>query len=1036
MTFQLFGFKIGKDDPGDRKKILNRQSFVVPETDDGSVTVEAGGAYGTYFDLEGTARNDVELISRYREMALQPEVDSAISEIVNEAIVTEEQTAPISVQLDKLNYSEEVKEKIRESFDDVMRLLDFNNEGQDIFKRWYIDGRLYYHMVIDKEKPHEGIQELRYIDPRKIKKIREVKKEIDKNSVEVISDIQEYFVYNELGLESNNAANGVKIAPDSICYCHSGQIDHRSKMVLSYLHKAIKPVNQLRMVEDATVIYRLSRAPERRIFYIDVGALPKLKAEQYIKGIMAQYRNKLVYDACLSMDTHIPLLDGRELTLAEMATEHQAGKQNWVYSADPATGAIAPGLVSWAGVTQQAAEVLRVTFDNSESVICTPDHHFPIIGKGKVRADELIVGESTIALYRRKINSQTKDYEQIYQNDTRKWEFTHRAVAKFCKGTTTVPALVFQEGFETKPKNTLHHVDLDRFNNNPSNLAWVNFQDHLTYHKQFAKVASDAFVAKLRGLPPTEFKQWSQQHGQYFKNFWAGVTPEERAEITQRRVDALRHHLAQDPVLAEKFTKLAHANVAAATEAHGLLMQDPEWKTRKYQRVAEGFERAKQTAEWQQFCDGNSQRLKQRWQSTSFRANIISKRAIKLSFDKWMMDRVVGCAKESTGKLGTWGDSIYQRVVQVPGFVERFQALNVDYAGNNLDLQKGFTPAHLRKLVKQFGYRNVSHVREQYSLYNHRVVSIERLPGQIEVGTLTVDRDERLHSFHNFATSAGVFVCNSTGEIRDDKKFLSMMEDFWLPRREGGKGTEIQTLPGGQNLGEMEDVVYFQQKLYASLNVPISRLKADNPLGGLGRAAEISRDELKFSRFIFRLRSRFTQLFDVLLRTQLLLRGVIALEDWANIKQELFYDFLKDTYFAELKDLEIWKERVNVLRDSEDYVGKYYSKEFVRRKLLRQTDEDIESLNAEMYREEAGIDGGMGGQDGGEGGPGGPGEGEMNQQANDLNSQPMPPGPADNGPGGDEGGPGGPQPLQSEFKGPTAALRKILKEMGDNENRG
>jgi len=569
MTFNLFGFKIGNDDLEAKRRALNKSSFVTPQSDDGAVTYEVGGAaYGTYFDLEGSARNDAELINRYREMSLQPEVDSAIIEIVNEAIVTEEQTVPIAISLDKLNYSEEVKEKIREEFDNILGLLDFNNEGQDIFKRWYIDGRLYYHMIIDKTKPHDGIQELRFIDPRHIQKRRDIKREIDPTTnVEVIADQAEYYIYSEESGYMDSVSNGIRIAPDSVCFVHSGIIDHRSKMVLSHLHKAIKPINQLRMVEDATVIYRLSRAPERRIFYIDVGALPKNKAEQYLKDIMAKYRNKLVYDA-------------------------------------------------------------------------------------------------------------------------------------------------------------------------------------------------------------------------------------------------------------------------------------------------------------------------------------------------------------------------------------------------------------------------------------------------------------------------------TTGEIRDDKKFLSMMEDYWLPRREGGRGTEIQTLPGGQNLGEMEDVLYFQEKLYGSLNVPVSRLKSDNPLGGLGRAAEISRDELKFTKFIFSLRNRFSHLFDIILKTQLLLKGVISREDWPLIRQDIFYDFLKNTYFSELKELEIWKERIGVVRDSEDYVGKYYSKEFVRRKLLRQSDEDIEALNAEMYREENGQNVGQTDANG-EGG-------SFDQQAADLNSEPMPAGPGDNTPGGgappEEAPPAGPpatgpQNVQASFRGPTASVRKLLREL-------
>lgn len=485
MAIKLFGYKIGKDVENDDVK-----SFVPPPNDDGAVSVVGGGVYGIYTDLEGTIRNDAELIRRYREMALQPECDAAIEDIVNESLVFGEGDYPVQIVLDKLEQPETIKKKIRDEYYYIMKLLDFNNQGYDIFRRWYVDGKLYYHMMIDTKNPKQGLKELRYIDPRKIRKVLESKRA--KPTVGPLQQAQqdpnEYFIYSSKGFQ-NDGNQGLKIAADSICYVHSGITDKDGKVIVSHLHKAIRTLNQLRMLEDATVIYRISRAPERRIFYIDVGNLPKIKAEQYLREIMQKYKNKLVYD------------------------------------------------------------------------------------------------------------------------------------------------------------------------------------------------------------------------------------------------------------------------------------------------------------------------------------------------------------------------------------------------------------------------------------------------GQ-------------------------------TGEIRDDRRFQTMLEDFWLPRREGGKGTEITTLPGGQNLGEMEDVLYFQKKLFKALNVPVSRLEADNGFS-LGRASEITRDELKFSKFISRLRLRFSHLFDKLLETQLLLKGVCTRAEWKAIQEQVSYDFINDMHFSELKEVEILKERLGLLGEVDNYVGKYYSRQWVRKNVLRQTEDDIEDLDKQMEEEEA-----------------------------------------------------------------------------------
>ena len=484
---ELFGFKIERlksptSDP--------RQNIVPPSADDGTQVVPAGGFFASYGGFDAGARNELDLIRRYREIALHPECDMAVEDIVNEAITSNENQQSVSLDLTKVEYSNQIKEKIRQSFREVLLLLQFDIKGHDIFRRWYVDGRLYYHKIIDAESPRLGITELRYVDPRKIKKVREMKKGVPMPvpgmPFTAAGKFNEFYLFNEKGIHPTAASNvgGIKIAPDSIMYCPSGLVDQTKNMVLSYLHKAIKPVNQLRMIEDAVVIYRIARAPERRIFYIDVGNLPKIKAEQYLRDIMSRYRNKLVYDA-------------------------------------------------------------------------------------------------------------------------------------------------------------------------------------------------------------------------------------------------------------------------------------------------------------------------------------------------------------------------------------------------------------------------------------------------------------------------------STGEIRDDRNYMSMLEDFWLPRREGGRGTEITTLAGGQNLGEIADIVYFRQKLYRSLNVPISRLESGQGFN-LGRAAEISRDELKFTKFVGRLRKKFTMLFHDLLKTQLVLKGIISIEEWDVLQQQITYSFLQDGFFAELKNSEIMRERVNLVREVEPYIGKYFSNEYVRTNILRQTDLDIEKQDKQI----------------------------------------------------------------------------------------
>jgi len=484
---ELFGFSISRL----KKQSDPKQSFTTAPADDGTQTIAAGGYFGQYLDMEGNSKTEADLIRRYREISLHPECDLAIEDIVNEAIVANEEKEAVRVNVNHLPYGKDVRRKIEDEFKEVLRLMQFNTKGHDIFRRWYVDGRIFYQKLIDRNSTMKGITELKYLDPRKIKRIREVRKKRPEgvtgpNMLTVVDEFVEYYLFNEKGVV-NSTSGGIKIAPDTIAYCPSGLIDQNKNMVLSYMQKAIKPVNQLRMIEDATVIYRIARAPERRIFKIDVGNLPKQKAEQYLRDVMARYRNKLVYDA-------------------------------------------------------------------------------------------------------------------------------------------------------------------------------------------------------------------------------------------------------------------------------------------------------------------------------------------------------------------------------------------------------------------------------------------------------------------------------STGEIRDDRNYMSMLEDFWLPSREGGRGTDITTLPGGQNLGEINDIEYFRSKLYRSLNVPVSRLESNSGFN-MGRASEITRDELKFTKFVQRLRKKFTELFNDILRTQLILKGIINEEDWQSVRDSITYDFLQDGHFAELKHTEMMRERLALANEMRDYIGKFYSVEYVRKNILKQNEREMEDIDNQIKKE-------------------------------------------------------------------------------------
>lgn len=473
---KVFGFKIHRKDEQDifsadnqlerSEKNINRLSTVIsPENDDGSFTIDT--LYNAYILNSAISINfndDIDLIKNYRALAENSEVDRAIDEIVNECIVLEDNYDVIYIDLDPLTFvSDSFKDLVRNEFNFIIKLLKFNTQAYNIFRQWYIDGRYYFNIVIDFDHPEKGIQELIPISPFHIRKIREIVKERNQNNVEIIKEIREYFVYDNTGQFGGQV---LKIPLDSICYVHSGLVDDDKGTVLSYLHKALKPINQLRLMEDGMIIYRLARAPERRVFYVDVGDLPKAKAEQYVKSLMGRFKNKLSYDAisgnvrdsrnqlsmmedfwiprrsegrtteiqtlppaCLDMNTVIYLMDSRCLTITQIAEELAEGHTLWAMSICTETYQIKPGLISWAGVTRTQCQVMKLILSNGHDLICTPDHTFPIENKGRVKAEDLIEGDMFLGTYHNvqlktciyldelmDVGTLTIDQDEIYHN--------------------------------------------------------------------------------------------------------------------------------------------------------------------------------------------------------------------------------------------------------------------------------------------------------------------------------------------------------------------------------------------------------------------------------------------------------------------------------------------------------------------------------------------------------------------------------------------------------------------------------------------
>lgn len=945
---QLFGLNLGKSKKVEKQNPL---SVVPPSSEDGStiITTTPGSAnyYGLVLDMDSIVKNENDLIRRYREVAQYSDCDSAITDIVNEAIVTDDDRT-IEIKLDDLKVSDSIKTKIENEFSEVLRLFDFEEFASDIFRQWYIDGRVYYQVLIDPNNIKNGIVELRKIDPRKIRKIKNVTKQRNDKGIEIVTKIDEYYLYNDKGI-SEQTTQGVKLTLDSVIYCPSGLIDPNSGMTLGNLHKAVKPTNQLKMVEDAVVIYRISRAPERRIFYVDVGNLPKLKAEQYVNDIMNKFRNKIVYDAttgevrddrrhlsmmedfwmprreggkgteittlpggCFSMDTKVSLLDGRELSIREIETEINSGKTLWTYSCDEFTGEVKPGLISWAGVTQKSAKAMKLILDNGEEIICTPDHKFPIYGRGFVEAKDFTIGESLIPLYRKKefISEHKKlDYEMVFNNSSKKWVYTHRMV----RSNIQLPLEIYEQNFGDG--YVVHHKDVNRHNNSPENLCLMSFKDHGLYHRSISfppMLGTNAAKAKMdneRELNSEWYKERCEQSSINSKKYWDSLTDAEYARVCKRQSIIIQAYIdSLDEEQRNARAEISRNNVKKATKAFiEKLIADEDF--RKY---ISDINKEKWTDERKEEASIRQSLLNKKiWGDEELGAErrVSHKQNQELIFDTYILCCIIDAVKGRTTHQVTKND-VVDLLNENQECLDRFAALNANKNVPNWKPEDGFTGSILTKCVTRFGgYDSWKDFRVKESLHNHRIVSIEYLDDEIEVGTLTIDNDELYHNHHTFALSCGVFTKNS-------------------------------------NLSSIEDIQYFQNKLYQALNVPLGRLQPSTGFS-IGRSTEISREEVKFNKFVTRLRKKFSNLLSDALKIQLVAKGIIREDEWDFIKQEIQFDFQKDNYFSELKESEVLMNRLATLQQITPYIGQFYSFEWIRKNVLMQSDDDIKLIAAQ-----------------------------------------------------------------------------------------
>ena len=955
-------------DQDENKKTLSNQ--IATDDNDGAVVLE-DSINEFILNYDFTYNNQAELINTYREVANYNEVDFAIEDIVNEAVTFgDSDSNAVELDLSSIDdeiLSEKVKEFVYESWDKINNLLDLNTTIHRRFKSFYIDGRLSYQKVIDKASvSNNGLLNIIQLDPRFVTKFRNV--EYDKAN-HTIQAVDEYFIYNENIAETNpsdqktkqnknsNFKEALKLNKESITYITSGITDSNSGYATSWLHKAVKPANQLRMMENALVVYRITRAPERRVFYVDTSGMTKTKAEQYLKNLKSNYRNRMSYDpdsgsfkdsrhlmtmqedywmprnastgkgtevdtlpgGCFAMDTKVSLLDGRERSIAEIRDEMETGKELWTYSVNPETGKVAAGLISWAGVTQKSAEVMKLTLDNGEEIICTPDHKFPVYGKGFVRADKLLENESMMPLYRKneQISKYKKlDYEQYFDNESKKWVYTHRMVANELKGSK-VKNFVYESN-DDGVYDVRHHVDFDRYNNDPSNLVFMGWNDHQKLHTDngfsresilLGTQAAKERLVDMKECDPELYEDHCSKIAERTKDMWSNLSEADKNEITQKMSKSAKLYIESlNDVNRDIRNENCRINAVKANVAFVEKMAtDPEFNEWFRIRQSAGWTDELRLERSQQMLQTNKNII---WGKNGEDSRSRHKKQQKVAYSYNILNFIIDCVKGKTTHQVTALD-VTQMLNENESILNELIEVNSEKSIPNWEDK--FTPNMVKKLPSDFGYDSWSDFRKKESLHNHRVVKIEKLADKIEVGTLTIDKNEKHHDYHTFALSCGIFTKNS-------------------------------------NLGDIEDVVYFLKRLYKALNIPISRLEADS-IVSLGRNTEINRDELKFGKFVTKVKKRFNMMFLDLLRTELILTKVITGKEWDKIKNQIKFVYSQDMYLEEQKKFEMMRDRLELLNELNDYVGKYFSHDYIRRQILKQSDEEIEEQDKLIEKE-------------------------------------------------------------------------------------
>lgn len=917
-----------------------------------------------------------ELIKKYRQYKGIAKVDDAIKNITTEAVVIDD-TESIGINVDEIRSDDKKteriwKENLPDKFDEVLNILDWNNYGDDYFDLWYTDGRLYVYYETDKY----GLKYVKILDPLRL-------------FIKVDINEKKYYEYNvslkffesDYNFEQPNNDDIITIPEENMLFVPSGLT--KNGIVISYLNKAIRPINLLQMMENSLVVYRFVRSPERWVFKIDVGGMSRANAESYMQELQRNYRQKFSMDTitgevssqnavmsmmenfwfpktrsqnqghdistvggqlCLDMNTLVKLLDGRDLSIREIEKELSEGKELWTYSCHPKTGEIVPGIITWAGVTQKSAKVLKITLDNNESIICTPEHKFPIYGTGFTEAKDLKIGDSLIPLYTKKQKMYDKmDYEMVFKNDVKKWEYTHRMVANYLKNDL-VSVYQFNTLNTYEKFGTIHHKNFNRFNNSPNNLCFMNNKDHFYLHNEYATNLVE-YMKEFRKDDKkmeeykTKWKESIKKHYEYEENrIRQSNNMKEFYKNNPERIEEFSNYfkIAWDNIISDeqKYNEFCE-KVSLGIQKYYENISDEDYKNlcdrnkikakmggnsyANLMKTNENFRKQQIDATinyWAQ--DGVKEKhsinqkllLEELWKNKGEELRKNHKEKQKINITNNILNYIRELIKDKTTHQFTIKDVI-TNLNSNELMLNEFKLINSNKCTPNYDLSLGFTETIIKRCVKDFGYSNWTDFRKKEGLHNHKIAKIEYLDEEIEVGTLTIDGNEKYHNYHTFALSCGVFTKNS-------------------------------------GLGEINDVLYFQKEMYKSLNVPVSRLDTQNSILMGSKGDEINRDELMFFKFIKYLRRRFNVLFTSLLREHIVASGFAKESQWEEIKEGIKFKYSNDNFYEQAKEKARLESRLELLGTYETYLLKYYGPKYVRTKILQQTEVEIEEYDKDI----------------------------------------------------------------------------------------